>query len=285
MHAEEIARAVAAAVAVVSDVDLAADDAVVLHNSNKLALQVVPANVFARVSRIGEEIAEFEIELAQRLTKIGSPIVPLEPRVPARVHRRDGFAVTLWRYCESVTPQPHAPAAYAAVLERLHAGMRAVDIESIHFTNRVAEAREIIESHDRSPALADADRDLLLFTLRDAAQSIGEMGAPEQLLHGEPHPGNVLATANGLLFIDLETCCRGPIEFDLAHVPAPVADCYPGLDQALLGECYRLVLAIVAAWRWDRRDQFPDGIGFGDRLIAALREGPPWPPIDAVMDA
>jgi len=46
----------------------------------------------------------------------------------------------------------------------------------------------------------------------------------EQLLHGEPHPGNVLSTKNGLVFIDLETCCRGPVEFDIAHGLLPSED-------------------------------------------------------------
>ncbi|HVJ99114.1 MAG TPA: phosphotransferase [Acidimicrobiia bacterium] len=285
MDAAEITRARAAAVTIAWDLGLLADDAIVLHNSNKLALRVVPADVFARVSRIGEEIAEFEIALAQRLVEIGSPIVALDPRVAEAVHVRDGFAITLWTYCASVTQEPHEPRAYAAALERLHAGMRTVDIASIHFTDRVAEAHEILASREKSPALSDADRALLLDTLRDATEAIRERGAVEQLLHGEPHPGNVLATANGLQFIDLETGCRGPIEFDLAHTPAPIADCYPGVDRALLGECYRLVLAMVAAWRWDANDQFPDGIAFGERLNEALRAGPPWPPIDAVMNS
>jgi hypothetical protein len=284
VHADEIARAVPAVIAIASDLDLTANDAVVLHNSNKLALRIVPADVFARVSRIGEEIAAFEIDLAQRLTSIGSPIVALEPRVPARVFTRDGFAITLWTYCGSVAPQPHEPTAYASALERLHAGMRTVDIESIHFTNRVNEAHEIVASRDRSPALRVDDRELLTATLLDAVEAIRDRNANEQLLHGEPHPGNVLATANGLLFIDLETCCRGPIEFDLAHVPEVVSDCYPGADPELLSECRRVVLAMVAAWRWDTADQFPKGIDAGNRLLAALHAGPPWPSIETVMD-
>ncbi len=65
-------------------------------------------------------------------------------------------------------------------------------------------------SRDCTPALADADRELLGSTLRGLRRVIGDRGAAEQLLHGEPHPGNVLTTKSGLLFIDLEACCRGP---------------------------------------------------------------------------
>jgi hypothetical protein len=54
-------------------------------------------------------------------------------------------------------------------------------------------------SRDHTPALADADRELLGNTLRSLRRAIGERGGAEQLLHGEPHPGNVLTTKNGLL--------------------------------------------------------------------------------------
>ena len=95
--------------------------------------------------------------------------------------------------------------------------------------------------------------------------------------------GNVLRTKTGLLFIDLETCCRGPVEFDFAHVPEEVSRRYTHADQELLGECRGLVLAMVAAWRFDPGDQFPNGQRAARALLNALREGPPWPALDVVM--
>ena len=207
----------------------------------------------------------------------------LEPRVEPRVYVRDGFVVTLWTYYEPVPPREVSPADYASALERLHAGMRKIDVTTPHFTDRVAEAQQLVASRDHTPALADADRELLSNTLRSLRRAIGDRGAAEQLLHGEPHPGNVLSTKNGLLFIDLETCCRGPVEFDLAHVPEEVSEHYPDADQELLRECRVLVLAMVAAWRWDRDDQFPNGQRAARELLNALREGPPWPALDVVM--
>ena len=93
----------------------------------------------------------------------------------------------------------------------------------------------------------------------------------------------MLGARIGPLFIDLETCCRGPVEFDLAHAPEEVAQHYPNADQILLGECRVLVLAMVAAWRWDAADQFPNGRRAARELISALRKGPPWPAPDVVM--
>ena len=93
----------------------------------------------------------------------------------------------------------------------------------------------------------------------------------------------MLSTKNGPLFIDLETCCRGPVEFDLAHVPEEVSEHYPDADQELLGQCRGRVLAMVTVWRWDPDDQFPNGQRAARALLNALREGPPWPTLDAVM--
>ena len=145
--------------------------------------------------------------------------------------------------------------------------MRKIDVTTPHFTDRVAEAQQLVASRDHTPALADADRELLSNTLRSLRRAIDDRGAAEQLLHGEPHPGNVLNTKNGLLFIDLETCCRGPVEFDLAHVPEEVSEHYPGVDHDLLRECRILVLAMVTAWRWDRGDQLPNGRQLGTEWL------------------
>ncbi|MEN3357804.1 MAG: hypothetical protein V7637_1786 [Mycobacteriales bacterium] len=271
MQASEAARAVAAAMSTASSLDLAVDDAVVLHDSNKLTVRLLPCDVLARVAPAAHQVAQFEIELAQRLAGSGSPVAALDPRVEPRVYERDGFAVTLWTYCEPATPPAVSPAGYAGALGRLHAGMRQLDVATPHFTDRVEEARQLVASRDHTPALADADRELLGNTLRSLRRVIGERGGAEQLLHGEPHPGNLLTTTNGPLFVDLETCCRGPVEFDLAHAPEEVSEHYPGVDRGLLRECRILVLAMVTTWRWDRGDEFPNGRQLGTEWLGQIR--------------
>jgi phosphotransferase family enzyme len=283
MQASEVPRAVAAAMSTASELGLSVDDAIVLNDSNRLAVRLLPCDVLARIAHGKDEVAQFEVELAERLASTESPVAALEPRVEPRVYKRDGYTVTLWIYYEPGTSREVPPGDYANALERLHAGMRKLDVTTPDFTDRVAQAEQIVVSRDQSPALADVDRELLLETLRGRTQAIADRGATEQLLHGEPHPGNVLSTKKGLLFIDLETCCRGPVEFDLAHVPEAVSERYRGADQELLRECRVLVLAMVAAWRWEPGDQFPDGQRAGRELLSALREGPPWPTLDDVM--
>jgi len=270
MHALEVPRAIAAAMSTASSLGLTVDHAIVLHDSNKLTVRLLPCDVLARVAPVAHQVAQFEVELAQRLAESGCPVAALEPRVEPRVYERDGFVVTLWTYYEPITSREVPPAEYASALERLHAGMRKLDVSTPHFTDRVASAQELVASPDRTPALADADRELLGNTLRALRGAIGERGG-EQLLHGEPHPGNMLTTKNGLLFIDLETCCRGPIEFDLAHAPEDVGEHYPGLNQTLLRECRILVLAMITTWRWDGGDQLPNGRQLGTEWLNQMR--------------
>lgn len=283
MEPPDVVRAIDAAISVAEMLDLRVDDVTVLHNSNRLTLRLRPCSVLARVAHSGQEVAQFEVELAQRLAEVGCPTGTLETRVDPLVHLADGLAVTLWTYYEPVSPRVVTPADYSRALQRLHVGMRRLDVWSPSFTDRVAEAEALLASPDLTPELANADRELLRFTLGSLRPAIGDRGVLQQLLHGEPHPGNVLATKDGPLFIDLETCCRGPVEFDLAHVPEAVSRNYPGVDQDLLSDCRQLVLAMVATWRWNPDDQFPNGRRAREALLRALRDGPPWPTLDAMV--
>ena len=283
MKASDVVRASRAATAVASALGLDVNDARVIQNSNKLALRLLPCDVFARVAVAEREAFQAELEIGRRLAETGSPVAIPEPRVPPDVHERDGFVVTLWRYYEQSSEKISA-ADYATALERLHAGMASVDVLVPHFTDRAAEAERLVANPERTPRLGDSDRELLSTTLRSQTHTIVGRSAAEQLLHGEPHSGNLLNSKSGPLFVDLETCCRGPVEFDLAHVPAGVSDCYSDTDHELLRECRILVLAMVAAWRSDPDDQFPNRAKAARELLRALREGPPWATLDVLVE-
>lgn len=265
-----------------SALGLMVDEAIPLHVSNRVTVRLRPSEILARVASPGHDAAQFEIDVATLLARTNSPVARLEPRVAPRVHERDGFTITFWTYYEPQSGRELSPAAYADALSRLHAGMRQIDVLTPHFTDRVREARQLVEDPIRTPDLADANRRLLLDTFTTAMRAINGRSAGQQVLHGEPHPGNVLNTKNGPLFIDLETCCRGPVEFDLAHVPEDVGERYPMVDRLLLEDCRVLVLAMVAAWRLDPGDQLPSGRQAARELLAALRAGPPYPALGAL---
>src|SRR6266852_4495737 len=167
MKASEVPRAVAAGMSTASALDLRVDDAVVLHDSNRLAVRLLPCDALARVAHVAHQAgAEFEVEIARRLAEADSPVAELEPRVEPRVYTRDAFAVTLWTYYEPVPSRDVAPREYAQALKRLHAGMRQIDLTAPHFTDRVAEAQWLVDNRTHTPELTDADRELLSNTMR-----------------------------------------------------------------------------------------------------------------------
>ena len=260
---------------------LGVEDAVVLNISNRLAVHLRPCDVLARVApRTRQSGSKFEVEVSRRLAETGAPLATLDPRVEPRVYEHDDFAVTLWTYYETVPPHDIAPDEYASALERLHAGMRQVDLTGDwlpHFMDRVDEAQRLVDDPTNTPEITGADRQLLGTTLRTMRRAIADRGASEQLLHGEPHPGNVLRTRGGLLFVDLETCCRGPIEFDIAHAtsaasgPIEIGALYVGADQSLVRECWILMLAMVTVWRCQPGDDLPNGRAMAMDWISELR--------------
>jgi hypothetical protein len=272
MEPSELRRAVEAGRSAAVALGLRVDDAVVVHNSNRVAIHLTPCDVLARVAPLSSQPADddLEVEVARRLAEAGSPVAEPDPRVEPRVHVVDEFALTLWTYYERVPPVELATSEYAHALVRLHAGMRQIEVSAPHFTDRVARAQELLAERERTPELLDADRELLGAALAHLSAAICERGTDEQVLHGEPHVGNVLRTRRGLLFIDFETCCRGPVEFDIAHGLLPsedgrmlsaqgVCEHYPGADADVIEECRVLIWAMITTWRWRRDDQLPDG--------------------------
>lgn len=258
MEPVALRRAVEAGRTIASELGLQVDDAIVIHDSDRVALRLVPCDVLARVAPSGHLAdSEFEVEVARRLADVDAPVAELEPRVAPRVHVRDAFAVSLWTYYEPVGPEI-TPVDYADVFLRHHAALRQIDLDAPHFTDRVAVALREVSDRERSPELLDSDRELLSDTLSGLSAAISTDKAVDQLLHGEPHPGNLLNTRRGPLFVDLATCCRGPIEFDLAHAHEEVGQHYAGADHGLIHRCRALNWAMFSARRWRRDDQMPD---------------------------
>lgn len=198
MQAAEARRAVTAAISVVASLDLAVDDAVVLNDSNRMVARLPPCDIVARVSPMGWFSAAREVELARRLAEeTDATVAGLDPRVEPGVHEHDGFEIAMWTYFEPAQSGELAPADYAGELERLHGALRQVDVSAPHFTDRLAEIRRWLADPDFTPELTDEDQELLADRIANPGPLFLNGGAAEQLLHGEPHPWNVLSRRTG----------------------------------------------------------------------------------------
>ena len=214
---------------VVRSLGLEADEIVDLQDSNRLTVRVLPCDLVARIGPADHAGAQVEVDRVLRLAEAEAPVGRLDPRTPPQVHVRDGFEITLWTHYAPHEDRALPAAEYASTLARLHAAMRAADLDVPPVGDRVAEALALVDDPVCTPRLPEADRAFLREILQSLSEEVSRRG-PQQVLHGEPHPGNVLDTAGGPLFIDLETCCSAPVEFDLAHAPGQVAAHYPNVD-------------------------------------------------------
>ena len=270
MRAEIRRRAVGSATRIVTALGLDFDRGVVLSDSNSLVVRLLPCDIVARIAPETHQVARLEVDLARGLSRVGAPVAGPDPRIDPGPHADDGFVITLWTHYPTAS-QPVSAASYAQALRQVHAGMRTLDVAVPHFTERVHRAEYLTAHRHETPDLADDDRALLAETLRRTREQVQARHPVEQLLHGEPHPGNLLATASGPRFIDFETACRGPVEFDLAHAPEEAAALYPGADPELLAACRLLSLAVVTTWRWERTDQLPDGRRLAREWLQRIR--------------
>ncbi|WP_114854081.1 phosphotransferase family protein [Brachybacterium sp. YJGR34] len=270
MHPDEAVRARTAALELAHSLGLPAQETVDLHDSNRLTLRLLPADTVARVAPAGFS-SQLELDRARILAAAGAPVGAPEPRTAPQVHERGGFEIGLWTFHAPRTDRELPPQEYARALAHLHAAMRSADLQVPSFTTRVDSALALVEDSARTPRLPGPDRSFLREVLGGFGAEIARRPG-QQVLHGEPHPGNLLNTEDGVLVIDFETMCSGPVEFDLAHAPPQVAQHYPGADAALLTDCRILSQAIATTWRWDREDSLPDGAALGRLWLQEVRD-------------
>ncbi len=233
---------VAAALAAARDVGLPVDDPVVIDGAANLFVHLRPAPVLARVTVTldrGPAALEAELAFARAAAERGAPVVP-----PAddRVHGN----VTFWQYVEHRRPEPGDAEAIGRALRKLHDAMRDADLELVRF-DRLDEAETVASSQ------------LMLDAIAFARERLASLVLTEQPIHGDAHMRNVLMTADGPLWADLENVCRGPVEYDLACAQwrtkvhgrdggASVLDGYGHHDAALVEQLMPILAAFLVPW-------------------------------------
>jgi hypothetical protein len=153
MEQSNLRRAVQAGRATASALGLRVDDAVVITDSDRITLRLLPCDVLARVAPSAHRAgSEFEVEVALRLAEADGPVGVLEPRVEPRVHSYDSFAISFWTYYET-SDSEIAPADYAEALKQHHAALRRAHLEAPHVTDRIAGALREVRDREQTPAV------------------------------------------------------------------------------------------------------------------------------------
>src|SRR5699024_5161352 len=142
------------ALALLAELDLAAEEAAVLHASDTLTLRVLPADVVARLAprdRAGD--LAVELERAEALQAVGAPVGPPDPRLAPTVRVCDEHASTLCEHLPAREREGVPPAEFADSLAALHIGMRALDLPVPPLADRVGHAMDLLRDPERTPAL------------------------------------------------------------------------------------------------------------------------------------
>ena len=148
--------------------------------------------------------------LVVHLAPAGAPVVAPSPDAPAVVHEHRGVPVTFWTFVpDAGDPLPDA-ARLGAMLADLHAALRSCDVDLPFLAPLLQDVPSFLDRAARTGTPPPRDVD----ALRAAFERLtaGLPAAPAQPLHGDAHPGNLLA---GPVWCDFEDTCRGPVAWDL----------------------------------------------------------------------
>jgi hypothetical protein len=212
---------ISAATALARQLGLPAADPRVLSNRGNLMVRLAPAPVVARVATLTAQGRQDpaawlarEVAVAGYGAARGGPAVAPTSTVLPGPYRQGGLAITLWDYVPPSPARP-APAEAGAALARLHHSIAGCRAELGYLTP----ARDLV-----SDGLAALERDDVLDpetldglrTRHSRILAELPMSGPSLVLHGDAHPGNLLAADGGWRWVDLEETCRGPAEWDLA---------------------------------------------------------------------
>jgi hypothetical protein len=210
----------------------------ILQNGSTLVLRLTETLV-ARVvqdrngPRQGTEWFERENAIAKHLTENGAPVIPLHPCLPAGPHERHGYPMNFWQFVTRVEAEPD-PREIGRTLHRCHEILRAF-AQPLPKLAILSESCAILDERALFPRETQK-------MLRDHLTTSMEVldGFAHQTLHGDAHMGNLMNTAQGLLWTDWEDAFSGPVEWDIASVI---------WNARILDQDHDMVDAILGAYR------------------------------------
>ncbi|WP_448611537.1 phosphotransferase family protein [Geodermatophilus sp. URMC 60] len=275
-----VARAVLAARAVAAGHGVRSAEPRVLQDGVNVVVHLAPEPVVARVGTLTPllrpaPLRSFarEVAVAGALAGAGAPVVAPSDLLPPGPHRYAGLEVSFWRHVE-VLPHPPAPGEVSAALVELHGALADMPVDGAPLDTPLDDLARFA-----SLGRAWGAPPLLLDRLRDRLAELGpQLDGEVAPLHGDAHPGNLLATPDGWLWTDLEDTCPGPRAWDLACLRSTsrldgraALDAIGGPSDAELSPWLELRRLHAAAWTLVAATGHPHRRpAAGERLAAAL---------------
>jgi len=269
------ARASQAAVAVARRYGLEDCRPIVLQDWNNTIVHLAPASVVAKVStsplgQAGSRALTRELAVALHLAAAGAPVVPPSSELPPGPHRHAGTELTFWTLCAHGSGEID-PVEAGETLRATHEALATYAGTLPRFTDQLTEVRGVLDDPSALRALAAQDRQFLKLMLDELEGRLGRVTFELRPLHGEAHLGNVLKTPSGLLWLDFESACLGPLEWDLSMLPLEALAAFASVDEPLLALLRRLRSLCVAVWCWVQPERAPEVREAAEFHLASLR--------------
>lgn len=253
--------AVEVAVTAATSMGVVCDEPRVLHNGSNVVVHLRPADVVARVATLTAAIrpgisAWFERDALVARHAAARGVLATRPLAPALAV--DGFVVGLWAFEPHDTTYAMSPAEVARCLFDLHVALSDLDGD--------LPLLGPCDDLERAFPLVDVPESVMAVFRAENARLRSALSAfPTQPLHGDAHPGNLLATPAGLMWNDFEDTWRGPLGWDLACLAgtgrldgAAAVAAYPGSVPAEeLATCVELRELFATVWRFVIAEHFP----------------------------
>lgn len=188
----------------------------ILSESNRLVLDLRPCRLVAKIvptdahGRLARELAVSQHVVAQS----GPSAQPASRSGP---FRGPTIAISLWEPLV-VLAVPSEPAVCLAYTE-LRACLDTFSQDLPDFREAVRDAALLADRVDL-PGVSATDLAFVRGWFARILSRLGSFHWRARALHGDPHSGNVVLTSDGPRWLDLESVCTGPIEWDLSALPA-----------------------------------------------------------------
>lgn len=208
--------------ALAAELGLDAEPSVVADKSN-LVLRLAPHPVVARVAmatslvRVGMAWLRREVDISRFLTERACDVTRPTSQLPAGPFERGGLVISFWDEERIVADRPD-PHAAGAALRAVHRALASYDGAALPVWGNVEEARQAFA---RARFFTDRERYQMQRAWERVDETVASTAARTtslQVVHGDAHIGNVLATARGPVWTDWEDAFVGPIEWDIASL-------------------------------------------------------------------
>lgn len=244
----------------------------ILQDSNHTVIHLNPAPLVAKVNTSSEKSSlTDEVAIVQFLAARGASVVPPTSLFPPGPYLVDTLEVSFWEYCPHESSEPSAE-TLAASLRLLHDALEGY-AEPLRAWDVFDGVAQVLASSSSLLALPAPDRSFLRRKYGELFSALSAFRPAVRPLHGEPHSANLLLSPRGPRWVDFESACLGPQEWDLTVLSDEVAARYfKHIDWDLLRILRQMRSLCVAVWCWVEPDRPPVLRQAGAYHLAALQD-------------